>query len=110
MAGVIEMKKLILLILLFTTSVMGASNLPSWYPKEGFDRSGYIVSISSTELSLEDDPLVLSPTAKVSTESLKKASFSELKVGDFVGIKLIKFNNKVYIDHVYTIDITLGRL
>ncbi len=96
------MKLLTLLTILLVPFITQAKGFPSWYPTDGF-RTGKVVSITPTNLSFDDEFYILSPTVKISTLAQKKAALKDIKKGDKIGLKMIEFNGKIYVDHIYQI-------
>ena len=90
-------QKILLLILL---SFSWASNQAFAQGTNNFETSGEILELSSTYISVDDLGLRLSPTVKVQVSGIKQASINDLKIGDYVNIKLIKFNGRLIVDNI----------
>ena len=78
------------------------AELPGWYPKSYF-AVGFIDALSRTSISIDDYPLILSPTAKFATESNSNANIANLKVGQMVGVHTIVINKRRLADRIWLI-------
>jgi hypothetical protein len=90
-------RKILLLMLL---SFSSASHIAFAQGANNFQASGEILELSSTTINVGDMAFRLSPTVKVQVLGKKQASTNDLKVGDYVGIKLIMFNGKHLVDSI----------
>ena len=81
-------------------SLSSASHMAFAQGTNGFHASGEILELSSTYINVGDLAFRLSPTVKVQVLGNKQASTNDLKVGDYVGIKLMKFNGKQMVDSI----------
>jgi len=91
-----------MLALLMLVPVLGvAQGFPSWFPNDGFDIGTIETIDGASRIGFDDRAFDLSPTVKVSSMSQKKADFSLVQTGITVGLKMITFNKKVYVDHIY---------
>ncbi len=88
-------------LLLASFGVNAGNFLPIKYIKDGPFNTGKIEEISNTTLSFNDEFFKLSPTVKYSTAEEARGRASSFRKGDFVAIKMIKINNKRYVDHIY---------
>jgi hypothetical protein len=79
-----------------------SAELPGWYPKSYFI-VGFVESLSRTSISVDDYPLILSPTAKFATESNSNANIANLKVGQMVGVHTIVINKRRLVDRIWLI-------
>ncbi|MDH5356772.1 MAG: hypothetical protein OEY09_20195 [Gammaproteobacteria bacterium] len=98
-------KTLLILILLSSAWGFSASlqaETKTW--KHGtFLTIGHIGAIKRETIILDDITYRLSPTAKFSTAENNNASLSLLKANQKVGYKLIMFNNRFLVDHLWLI-------
>ena len=79
-----------------------SAELPDWYPEHYFT-VGFIDGLSRTSISIDDYPLLLSPTAKFATESNSNANIADLKVGQMVGVHTILINKRRLVDRIWLI-------
>jgi hypothetical protein len=78
------------------------AELPGWYPKSYFT-VGFIDQLSRTSISIDDYPLLLSPTVKFATESNSNANIANLKVRQMVGVHTIVINKRRLVDRIWLI-------
>ena len=90
-------RKILLLMLL---SFSSASHMAFAQGTNNFQASGEILELSSNHINVGDLAFRLSPTVKVQILENEKASTNDLKVGDYVGLKLIKFNGRQMVDSI----------
>ena len=76
------------------------AELPGWYPKSYFT-VGFIDALSRTSISIDDYPLLLSPTVKFATESNSNANIADLKVRQMVGVHTILINKRRLVDRIW---------
>ncbi len=79
-----------------------SAELPGWYPKSYFT-VGFIDELSRTSISIDDYPLILSPTAKFATESNSNANIADLRVRQMVGVHTILINKRRLVDRIWLI-------
>ncbi len=79
-----------------------SAELPGWYPKSYFT-VGFIDALSRTSISIDDYPLLLSPTVKFATESNSNANIANLKVRQMVGVHTIVINKRRLVDRIWLI-------
>ena len=68
---------------------------------DGYATTGTVLTMTSKHINIDDIFMKLSPTVKVVVPGKKKASLSDIKPGDNVGIKLLKFQGKSYVDTIF---------
>ncbi len=78
------------------------AELPGWYPKSYFI-VGFVESLSRTAISVDDYPLLLSPTAKFATVNNSNANIADLKVRQMVGVHTIVINKRRLVDRIWLI-------
>ncbi len=79
-----------------------SAELPGWYPKSYF-AVGFIDALSRTSISIDDYPLLLSPTAKFATVNNSNANIADLKVRQMVGVQTIVINKRRLVDRIWLI-------
>lgn len=62
---------------------------------------GKILEMHRKHINIGDVLLRLSPTVKVKVPGKKKASLKDLKPGDSVGVKMIQYRGKAYVDTIF---------
>ncbi len=62
---------------------------------------GQIMELQSKHINIGDVMLRLSPTVKVKKPGKKNASLSDLREGNTVGVKMIQYRGKAYVDTIY---------
>ncbi len=85
---------------LFASSA--AAELPGWYP-ESFFLTGLVDSLSGSSITIDNLPLILSPTAKFATVSNADANIKSLKIGQLVGVNTIVINKRRLVDRIWLI-------
>ncbi len=78
------------------------AELPGWYPKSYF-AVGFIDQLSRTSISIDDYPLILSPTTKFATVNNSNANIADLRVGQMVGVHTIVINKRRLADRIWLI-------
>ena len=68
-----------------------------------FQASGEILELTTSHINVGDLAFRMSPTVKVKIPGIKQASTNDLKVGDHVGITLLKYNGKHLVDSIQRI-------
>ncbi len=68
---------------------------------EGFNEVGKIRDLSRKHINLDDFRMRLSPTVKVIWPGNKQRALEDLRVGYVVGVKMIKYQGKSYVDYIY---------
>lgn len=63
--------------------------------------SGPILSMDSKHINVGDMLLRLSPTVKVVYPGNRKGELSNLNSGDWVGVTMIEYRGKAYVDSIY---------
>ncbi len=79
-----------------------SAELPGWYPKSYFI-VGFVESLSRTSISIDDYPLILSPTAKFATVSSANANIADLRVRQMVGVHTLLINKRRLVDRIWLI-------
>ncbi len=79
-----------------------SAELPGWYPKSYFT-VGFIDQLSRTSISIDDYPLLLSPTVKFATESNSNANIADLRVRQMVGVHTLLINKRRMVDRIWLI-------
>ena len=62
---------------------------------------GQILEKGQKHINIGDVMLRLSPTVKVKVPGKKKASMTDIKPGDKVGVKMIEYRGKAYVDTIF---------
>ena len=68
---------------------------------DGYAMTGKLLAKHSKYINVGDVQLLLSPTVKVVKPGKKNASMSDIKPGDNVGVKMLEFRGKAYVDTVF---------
>ncbi len=66
-----------------------------------YTQVGKILSLSKSHINVDDSQERLSPTVKVVFPGNKLRKLSDLRVGYTVGLKMIKYQGKSYVDYIY---------
>ncbi len=66
-----------------------------------YNQVGTILSLSEKHINVDDSQERLSPTVKVVFPGNKLRKLSDLRVGYTVGLKMIKYQGKSYVDYIY---------
>ena len=69
--------------------------------QDGFTQIGEILALSKQHINVDDSQERLSPTVKVVFPGNKLRKLSDLRVGYVVGLKMIKYQGKSYVDYIY---------
>lgn len=85
---------------LFASSA--AAELPGWYPKSFF-LAGLVDALSGSSITIDNLPLLLSPTAKFATANNPDANIKNLKIGQIVGVNTILINKRRLVDQIWLI-------
>jgi len=96
----------ILLLILLSFSCVG--NLAIAQNAQGFQLRDKILEISRVHINVGDMFFKLSPTVKVKLSGNKNGRISDLKVGDYVGIKLITYNGRKVVDSIHYLPGTVN--
>jgi len=62
---------------------------------------GRVLEMQQKHINIGDVLLRLSPTVKVRKPGKKKASLADIKAGDNVGVKMIQYRGKAYVDTIF---------
>lgn len=62
---------------------------------------GTIMEMQQKHINIDDVMLRLSPTVKVRVPGKKNASLADIKKGDSVGVKMIEYRGKAYVDTIF---------
>ncbi len=87
----------LLVIALLALSWSGNIRAADTYPD--VQASGEIIELTRKIINVGDLLLELSPTVKVTGNG--KTSLKQLGEGDYVGVKLFKFNGRLLVDTIY---------
>lgn len=68
--------------------------------EQAFAVSGPVLQMTRKSINVGDMQFNMSPTVKVVIPGKKKAGLSDLKRGDHVGIKMIEYRGKTYVDTI----------
>ncbi|MFV2032555.1 MAG: hypothetical protein ACC663_08665 [Gammaproteobacteria bacterium] len=91
-----------ILIATFLFASSASAELPGWYPKSFF-LAGFVDSLQGSSITIDNLPLLLSPTAKFATESNADANIKNLKIGQMVGVETIVINKRRLVDRIWLI-------
>ena len=69
--------------------------------QDGFNDVGKILDLNRKHINIDDHRMRLSPTVKVMFPGNKQRQLSDLKIGYVVGVKMIKYQGKRYVDTIY---------
>lgn len=102
------MKNLIKLVirLLAITVLLAPFNAGQATTSEGGSKGRYalegqIMEMQKKHINIGDVLLRLSPTVKVKMPGKKNASLSDLREGNRVGVKMIQYRGKAYVDTIF---------
>ncbi len=90
----LNMKLIRLLTVCLLLAPLGAQAAP-------YSTSGSIDGLSRKQILISDILLDLSPTVKVILPGNKQGTLASLQKGDNVGVKMIKYRGKAYVDYIY---------
>ena len=69
--------------------------------QQGFAAVGKVLALSKNHINVDDSQERLSPTVKVVFPGNKLRQLSDLRVGYVVGLIMIKYQGKSYVDYIY---------
>ena len=67
----------------------------------GYALTGEVLAMDRRHINVGDVQLRLSPTVKVVKPGNPRASLSDIKPGDNIGVKMIKYRGNVYVDTIF---------
>lgn len=67
----------------------------------GYALTGEVLDLQKRHINVGDVMLRLSPTVKVVKPGKPKATLSDIKPGDNIGVKMIKYRGKVFVDTIF---------
>ncbi len=91
----LNMKTIRLLTVCLLLAPLGVQAMPP------YAASGPIGSLTEKKIRVNDILLRLSPTVKVMLPGNKQGTLASLTVGDNVGVKMLKYQGKAYVDYIY---------
>ena len=62
---------------------------------------GKVLEMQNKHITIDDVMLRLSPTVKVRVPGKKNASLSDIRKGNEVGVKMIQYRGKAYVDTIF---------
>ncbi len=70
----------------------------------GYALTGEVLEMQRKHINVGDVLLRLSPTVKVVKPGKARASLADIKTGDNIGVKMIQYRGKAYVDTIFYLN------